>query len=704
VTVTRGMPVETADAVRAAVRRGLDGLRAEMPQRLGDWARDHFRLAGESSHQKGAWEAWPFQVGILDFMSDDQIEELAVMKSKRVGYTKMITAFIAYNIAHRRRKQALWQPTDDDRDSYVKSEIDPVLDGVEAVQRMRRSSRAEGEDTIKLKRFRGSTLHLLGGKAKRAYRRITVAVAILDEWSAFDQQIEKSGDPGGLAKGRLEGAPYPKFVGGSTPGLKGLCHVERACENAEGMVHYLVECPHCGAEHALTWGGKDKPFGMKWDRGKPETVRHVCPHCGAETTQAGYLAGGRPVAGAWVCERTGKRYGQDRVWRDRMGMPCRPPRTLGVQVWAAYSPQRSWASVVREFEEALVTMEKGDVGPMQLFVNETLGQTWELRGDRSDANELEKRVERYDLRTVPVGGLVLTAGIDVQRDRWEITVYAWGRGLESWVVDVQVVYGNPAVEADWKSMERLLQQRYVQAWHGGSMGLSAISIDSSDQTQAVYNWVSRAQHRLPQLRAIKGEGGGSKALNILGPSSLQEVNWRGKKMPRGVRLWRVGVDAAKDLLLGQLAIEEPGPGRIHFSDELPREFFDQLTAEQRVLAMVNGRTMHRWVKRRPRNEQMDNRNYALHAAYGLGLHKYTDAQWTRLESRVQPMDRGLFEGSSNGIDDDGRADDHDHGRRTADAQAAATSAQEGRAGRFDAVARPAAAAGRIAGGPRPRAW
>ena len=50
---------------------------------------------------------------------------------------------------------------------------------------------------------RDSVLHLLGGKAKRAYRRITLAVAMLDEWSAFDQQIEKSGDPGGLAKGRL---------------------------------------------------------------------------------------------------------------------------------------------------------------------------------------------------------------------------------------------------------------------------------------------------------------------------------------------------------------------------------------------------------------------------------------------------------------------------------------------------------------------
>jgi len=629
---------ETADAIKAAVRLGLESLRAEPPQRLGDWARDHFKLAGESSHTKGAWLAWAFQVGILDFMSDDRIEELDVMKAKRVGYTKMVTAYVAYNVAHRRRKQALWQPTDDDRDSYVKSEIDPVLDpatGVPAVNKARRIGKGASEETIKYKPFRDSALHLLGGKASRAYRRITVAVAILDEISKFDRSIEKSGPPRGLARGRLEGAPYPKLVCGSTPLLKGLCHIEDAVEEAEGLVRFHIECKHCGAEHPLLWGGKDKAHGFKWERGQPATVRHVCPHCRASTTQADYMPGGTPVGGAWVCERTGKRYGPDRVWRDTAGMPCRPPRSLGVHVWTAYSPQRAWSDIVTEFENSLKALEKGDVGPMQLFVNETLGETWEMAGERTDEHALQARAEPYQLCTVPRGALMLTAGVDVQRNRWEITVYGWGRGLESWVVDVAVLEGNPAVDEEWGAVLEYLQRRYPQECGGGlTMGISATSIDSSDQTQAVYNWVGKAQHMLKNLRAIKGDGNDNTP--ILGPSSLQEINWRGKKVVRGIKLWRVGVDAAKDLLLGQLSIAQPGPGYVHFSDELPREFYEQLTAEQRVLARVSGREAYRWIKRRPRNEQLDTRNYALHAALGLGLHKYTDAQWQRLEAMVQP--------------------------------------------------------------------
>lgn len=628
--------LETVEAIKGSVRLGLESLRAEPPQRLGDWAQEHFKLAGESSHQKGAWVAWGFQVGIMDFMSDDQIEELDVMKAKRVGYTKMVTAFVCYNIAHRRRKQALWQPTDDDRDSYVKSEIDPLLDpqtGVQAINKARKRGKAN-EETIKFKPFRDSVLHLLGGKAARAYRRITLAVSILDEISKFDRSIEKAGPPRGLARGRLEGAPYPKLVCGSTPLLKGLCHIEDAANEAEGLVRYHIDCPRCGLDHPLAWGGKNVAHGFKWERGKPETVRHVCPHCRASITQADYMPGGTPLQGAWVCERTGKRYGIDRVWRDNKGMPCRPPRTLAVHVWTAYSPQRSWADIVDEFEKALLALEKGEVGPMQLFVNETLGETWELAGERTDEHALQARAEDYKLCTVPVGGLYLTAAVDVQRNRWEVTVYAWGRGMESWVVDVVVIEGNPAVDEEWDALTLQLQRRYVQAWHGGSLGISATSIDSSDQTQAVYNWVSKVQHLLPNVRAIKGDG--AEGVPILGPSSLQDIDWRGRKKKHGVKLWRVGVDTAKDLLLGQLGILEPGPGYVHFSNELPREFYEQLTAEQRVLAKVNGKESYRWIKRRPRNEQLDNRNYNMHAAMAQGLHKYTDAQWSRLEAQVQP--------------------------------------------------------------------
>lgn len=157
---------------------------------------------------------------------------------------------------------------------------------------------------------------------------------------------------------------------------------------------------------------------------------------------------------------------------------------------------------------------------------------------------------------------------------------------------------------------------------------------AGDQTQSVYNWVRSAQTRIPSLRAIKGDNNDSRA--IVGPSSLQEVNHRGRKVKHGIKLWLVGVDNAKDLLLGQLAIAEAGPGYVHTSTDLKREWYEQLTAEQRILTKMNGKDTYKWVKRRPRNEVLDCRNYALHAAMAHSIHKWPESKWLQLEQAVQP--------------------------------------------------------------------
>ena len=116
------LPGPTRTAMCRALQLGLDALIAQPPQRLGDWARDNFILVGDSSHVRGRWELWPFQVALLDWMGDDAIEELDLRKSKRVGYTKGLAAYVAFNAAHRHRNQALWQPTDDGDSLLVRAD------------------------------------------------------------------------------------------------------------------------------------------------------------------------------------------------------------------------------------------------------------------------------------------------------------------------------------------------------------------------------------------------------------------------------------------------------------------------------------------------------------------------------------------------------------------------------------------------------
>ena len=60
-----------------------------------------------------------------------------------------------------------------------------------------------------------------------------------------------------------------------------------------------------------------------------------------------------------------------------------------------------------------------------------------------DWQRLYERRERWQIGTVPSGGSFLTAGADVLKDRIEVAVWAWGRALESWLVDHIITEGGP---------------------------------------------------------------------------------------------------------------------------------------------------------------------------------------------------------------------------------------------------------------------
>ena len=126
----------------------------------------------------------------------------------------------------------------------------------------------------------------------------------------------------------------------------------------------------------------------------------------------------------------------------------KPPRHVAVHVWTAYSPQTTWGEIVRQFLQCVRSAKGGDKAPLEGFVNETLGETWEDEVERADTHALMQRAEDYPLRVVPMGGLELVAGVDTQDKWWAIGIWAIGRGEEMWMVDYQEIDGNPPTSAN----------------------------------------------------------------------------------------------------------------------------------------------------------------------------------------------------------------------------------------------------------------
>lgn len=623
--------------ISRAIRSGLKSLEVVSPLRLSQWAERYFYLSSESSYVEQRWRAYPYQRGIMDCVSNNDIEMVVVRKSARVGYTKILLAALGYFAEHKRRNQAIWQPTDEDSDEFVKTELEPMLRDVPVMQSVFPAFlHKHKHNTLRQKVFLGAVLHMRGGKAAKNYRRLSVSCAYIDESDGFDLDVEGEGDPVALANKRTEGATYRKLVVGSTPKLRGFSIVEQCESQADLLMAFRVPCPLCGARQPLRWGGRDKPYGFKWTDKDPETVAHLCEACGGLFTQADYLGiwdQGRWVAadGIWIDEEGG--------FRAADGALRAPPRSIGFHVWTAYSPQVEWAALVREFFSAKEKERAGDTGLLKTFVNLTLGETWEEEVVRADQHELKRRAEDYPLRVVPAGGLLLVAGVDVQDDRFEVVVWAIGVGEEMWPIDYSVLAANPADERDWEKLDAYLQTRFPCAG-GGRLGIEATGLDTGGHfTHQAYNFARLRPTR--RIFAVKGES--RQGMPVKGRSSFQDVNWRGKVIKSGVKLWHVGTDTAKDLLHGRLRVSQPGPGYVHFSKALPDEFFEQLTAEARMLQKTAQGERHRWVATRPRNEVLDCTVYAIFAAHMLDLHKYTDRMWQKLAAAVAPPTADMFD-------------------------------------------------------------
>jgi Phage terminase large subunit (GpA) len=103
-------------------------------------------------YTEGRWNAYPFQTAIMDCISHDDIVEVDVMKSARIGYTKMILAAIGYFAEHKKRNPAIWQPSDADSDEFTKTELESMLRDVPVMERVFPSClRRHKDNTLKAK-------------------------------------------------------------------------------------------------------------------------------------------------------------------------------------------------------------------------------------------------------------------------------------------------------------------------------------------------------------------------------------------------------------------------------------------------------------------------------------------------------------------------------------------------------------------------
>lgn len=502
----------------------------------------------------------------------------------------------------------------------VSSRIGKTIDATpELKARVAANRSRDARNTMDTKEFEGGTLFATTAGSAANLSELSARYIYGDEVDRWDVDVDQEGDPIKLAEAR--GSTFgrnAKFYFSSSPLIKGASRIDDLFMMGDQR-HFYVPCPTCGHMQVLSW---DRLLYS------PDfsTVHYQCAGSDCDVLIEEHHKSEMLAKGEWRAHAKGD------------------GETVSFQLNALYAPLgwHSWTMLAREFEEAKRAQDRGDLEPMQVFYNTRLAEVWDSAVEQTKAEVLQARAlqEDYVLGTLPVGALALTASVDVQANRLELMMMAWGAGMERWVVDHQVIPGDPADERTWSLLDERLKVRYRHPC-GVSLGILATGIDSGGHhTHEVYQFARVRRWR--NVFALKGASKPGRPVIAQRPSQV-DVTWKGQTERNGAELWIVGTDTAKDWIYNRYSFEK-GPGALHFAKDLPDEFFQQCVAERKVARYVKGYKRIEWVKgKADRNEALDLLVYNLAMANFLGLHRYGEQDWDKLRQALAQAN--LFEQS-----------------------------------------------------------
>jgi phage terminase large subunit GpA-like protein len=534
-------------------------------------------------------------------------QRVVFMKGAQVGGTECGNNWIGYIVHHAPGPMLAVQPTVELGKRFSRQRIEPLLEETPVLRGLVAAARErDSGNTMLSKDFAGGQLVITGANSAVGLRSMSARYLFMDEVDAYPGDVEGEGDPIALAGARSRTfGVRKKALLVSTPTIAGQSRIEREYE-ASDQRRFFVPCPHCDTMQWLKFPN------LRWDKGEPDTVAYHCEECGAAIKERHKTA--MLAAGEW-----------------RATADAKNAHTVGFHLSALYSPvgMLSWAEIAADWESA-----QGDDRAIKTFKNTVLGETWQERGDAPDWQRLYDRREDWPRGTVPAGGLFLTCGADVQRDRIEASVWAWGRDKQSWLVDHLVLPGNPFEATVWGMLRDVLDRQWRHQ-SGHLLGLSMTAVDSGDGTTTaeVYAFVRSAGSR---VIAVKGQDAMRQAIRVAGRT---EVRKNGTKLDE-LKVWPVGSSYLKGELYGWLKLERPTeesgdpfpPGFVHLpSHAAGEEYCRQIAAEQLMTrADKRGFRKMQWVKTRERNEALDCRVYARAATAAMGMDAWSSGRWDRM--------------------------------------------------------------------------
>lgn len=561
---------------------------------VSDWANENRELSPLTSAEHGRWrtDRTPHLKGIMDAFNDPFVEEITVMASTQVGKTEALYNMLGYIIDQDPAPTLLVMPRVPDARSVSQNRIKPMLELSPALK----THLPTLEDDITNLEYHLDRMivYFAGSNSPADLSGRPIRYLFLDEIDKFPKFSGKEADPISLATERTRTFWNRKIIKVSTPTTR-QGYIFREYEKSDRR-RYYVPCPYCGKYQILIFSPQLKYPKAERNAEKIRTERlawYECQYCGKKITEN--MKSRMISQGVWAPD------GAEITPKGQIKGNIVQSRHAGFWLSALYSPWLSWSDIAAKF------LTSQSYNELMNFVNSWLAEIWEEKGGETKPQKLAALAGIYPEGKVPSGGLVLTGGVDVQKDYFILVIRAWGIGEESWLVRAC------RVESWEEVISILFMTNYSREKGGTPLPVRLTNIDSGYRTAEVYE-VCRKWRDV--ARPVKGQNhlpGAPYRVSI-----IDRHPETGLAVPGGLALWHIDTSHFKDKMNRMVHAEPGDPAQWHLFENPSDDYLNQFCAEHKVIIRdrKTGRTKEEWrvISTGAPNHYLDAENYAVAAA------------------------------------------------------------------------------------------
>jgi phage terminase large subunit GpA-like protein len=548
---------------------------------VSEWSDQFRRLDVKTSAEPGQWSTarTPYLKGIMDAFTDPYVDEITVMAASQVGKTEAMYNMLGFIIDQDPGPTLMVSPRADDAKSVSYNRVRPMI---ECSPVLNRYIPINTDDITKLEyHFDRMILYFAGSNSPADLASRPIRYLFLDEVDKYPKFSGREADPIKLASERQKTFWNKKTVKVSTPTTRE-GYIFREYDKSDQR-RFHVPCPHCGKKQVLLFGQ------IKWpkEESSPERIKnnrlawYECAHCKKRIDDIHKQK--MMLAGEWISEK-----GEHN-------------RNRGFWVSSLYSPWLTWSDIAAEFLKS-----KDYVELLMNFVNSWLAEVWEEKIEETTVDKVRNLARDYDQGVVPDEVLVLTAGVDVQKDHFYYVIRGWGYYEESWLIRAdRVEYWDDIIDC-------LFKTEYRRASSAETLSVYLGCIDSGFRTDEVYRFCREWPDKTKAIKGLEEITGG----RFYRPNKIDINSRTGAVIPGGLVLWNLNVTQYKDKI--NRLVTSQNPGKWHIFKNPADDYLTQFTSEHKVLIRnrTTGKAKEVWQKKKEAaaNHYLDAEVYALAAA------------------------------------------------------------------------------------------